>query len=323
MEFFVVGAVPPPHGGVASFCDRRVKKMASSGKTVRFYQAGSCLALLNLFFKISFLRVKKIKFTIELNSSHPFFIMFVLFCLPLRRCIFLDHNSSRRFTRGWKMLIFRLFCNRVARVCICNAELRNVYHRQGFRLRKAPLLFVPFVPPSLEELAGAQRKAMLEFEWFGDISEQRIVLFSAWRLLGRDIQDDLYGASYFLRLVEEFHGLLPDFQFVFQLGSLCGSEWEAETIRNLRRLKNVPNFFFVCGEYSSLPFVNRARLVCRFTQTDGDSVLVREALYLGSRVLASNVVSRPTGCKTCELNYGAIKDAFEVEFKRHITRENC
>ncbi len=44
--------------------------------------------------------------------------------------------------------------------------------------------------------------------------------------------------------------------------------------------------------------VMQADLVLRLTYTDGDALTVREGLWLGVNVLASDVVERPAGCYT-------------------------
>ncbi len=45
-----------------------------------------------------------------------------------------------------------------------------------------------------------------------------------------------------------------------------------------------------------------ADVVLRPTETDGDSVLVRQALELGGRVVASDVVPRPRGCEVASMH---------------------
>lgn len=50
-------------------------------------------------------------------------------------------------------------------------------------------------------------------------------------------------------------------------------------------------------------------LLLRPTASDGDSMVVREAVALGLRVVASDVVPRPRGVETCDLTPVAIADA--------------
>jgi glycosyltransferase involved in cell wall biosynthesis len=47
-------------------------------------------------------------------------------------------------------------------------------------------------------------------------------------------------------------------------------------------------------EFASL--LRESDVFIRPTETDGDSIAVRESLYLGLKVVASDAVSRPTGC---------------------------
>jgi glycosyltransferase involved in cell wall biosynthesis len=54
-------------------------------------------------------------------------------------------------------------------------------------------------------------------------------------------------------------------------------------------------------------------ILLRPSQTDGDAMLVREALALGTRVIASSCVPRPAGVEICEPTADALSDAVRSE----------
>ena len=51
-----------------------------------------------------------------------------------------------------------------------------------------------------------------------------------------------------------------------------------------------------------IQILKQTECLIRFTTTDGDSISVREALFLNKSVIASNVVERPVGVTTVNLN---------------------
>lgn len=65
--------------------------------------------------------------------------------------------------------------------------------------------------------------------------------------------------------------------------------------------------YWQIGSLSEMwPLLKTAAILLRPTSTDGDSIMVREALAYGLPVVASDVVSRPVGCYVYE--YGNIDD---------------
>ena len=48
---------------------------------------------------------------------------------------------------------------------------------------------------------------------------------------------------------------------------------------------------------SFVRLINHSDIVLRTTNTDGDALTIREALYFGKTVIASDVIGRPSGTK--------------------------
>jgi hypothetical protein len=63
----------------------------------------------------------------------------------------------------------------------------------------------------------------------------------------------------------------------------------------IKKLKLTDNFLLIHQELSFIKVMEYSDIIVRATNTDGDSLTVREALFLGKRVIASDIVKRPTG----------------------------
>ena len=59
-----------------------------------------------------------------------------------------------------------------------------------------------------------------------------------------------------------------------------------------------PNFLIINFQHHFVPVLIQSNVYLRHTNTDGDSVTVREALYFNKICLSTNVVDRPEGVYT-------------------------
>ena len=55
------------------------------------------------------------------------------------------------------------------------------------------------------------------------------------------------------------------------------------------------NFFLLNGIFSFAKIIENSDIVLRPTHADGDAITIREALFLGKLILASDIVQRPQG----------------------------
>jgi len=107
---------------------------------------------------------------------------------------------------------------------------------------------------------------------------------------------DLYGIDMMIELVSLLKENYPNIGLILSING--GQKADVERLVDECR-DRVGNHFLVVQE--SLPDISRilrsSDLFVRPTSTDGDSVSVREALYLGTPVVASDAVPRPNECR--------------------------
>jgi glycosyltransferase involved in cell wall biosynthesis len=108
---------------------------------------------------------------------------------------------------------------------------------------------------------------------------------------------DLYGLDMCVELCADLKETHPRVGFVFCIPE-AGSEEYLREIRSRIVARGVePNFLVVNEPLPLCPILQRSDLFVRPTNTDGDAVSVREALYLRVPALASDVVPRPRGTR--------------------------
>ena len=120
----------------------------------------------------------------------------------------------------------------------------------------------------------------------------RLVINSAWKLVRGTDDADLYGFSSTIALARKLADVRDDIHFLFFLGTPPSDEFSCSLVRQIQGLNNAT---LVMGNHVMWPALKHADLFLRTTSTDGDSVALREALYFGVPVVASDVTGRPVG----------------------------
>lgn len=288
---FLLGAKPPPLGGVSVYCTRRLNQLEENNIPFKHFDSKKKFNLISLILDSWILRLKKVEHTIEVNVSNPFVLAVLLMAGISSKCVFFDHNGSRRLIKKpFYKYIFTKFYRRCKHIQVVNASLKNNYCSiENISVK------LPFLKPSPLEVELACKAFPCEFNFLfdNDLEERNIILTTAWKAVSTDNEYDLYGL---LETLNIYKDLLPEFQFmnfVLMIGELGTSEFELEVLDKINALRNFSNFIFITGGVSQLPLLKNTKLLLRLTKTDGDSVSVREALHFNVKVIATDVTTRP------------------------------
>jgi glycosyltransferase involved in cell wall biosynthesis len=166
---------------------------------------------------------------------------------------------------------------------------------------KEKVCIIPgFVPPDEEELVEGDS---ISEELNGFLEKHRpIVMANASGVVSQKGRD-LYGLDMCLELTARLRNNYPNLGFVYAIapgghGSI--DNWDyVEKIRKISRDHKVEhNFYIRIASQPLAPLLRRCDVFVRPTCTDGDANSVREALYFGKPVAASDAVWRPDGCLT-------------------------
>ena len=122
-----------------------------------------------------------------------------------------------------------------------------------------------------------------------------LVCANAYRLT-RYEGKDLYGLDQCIELARRLKREGNDAVIVFVVGTVMSSDdiyWSAEKCIREEGLGDVIKIYPKSLDFLTL--MRRADIVLRPTLSDGDALTVREALFFGKPVIASDVVPRPAG----------------------------
>lgn len=105
---------------------------------------------------------------------------------------------------------------------------------------------------------------------------------------------DLYGIDLCVDLLHRCTEKFPNIGLLFALGDPCAhGDYLGMMQRKLNSLGIDRNFHFMTGQKELWPLFKVADLSVRPTVSDGDAISVRESLYFGCPVIASDAAQRP------------------------------
>lgn len=303
MRVLLLGPFPPPHGGVQTnlvalrqFLRRRGIHCAVINLT-RFrrpdaddvYYPKNALQVLRLLLR---LRYEIIHLHFGGNLSRRILgLGFVCSLLPWAKTVFTFHSggypSSTKGRSAHRWSLRALVLRRFDQIIAVNIQILEFLHALGVPAERARL-----VPPHAFLVETVQGNSLPEA--LGDfLRSHRPVLITVGLL---EPEYDLPLQISMLGLVRQTFpeaGLM-----IVGSGSLEG------TLRSLIAASGYAEHVLLCGDVphaAALEAIARSDLMLRTTLYDGDAISVREALHLGTPVIATDNGMRPQGVRLVPL----------------------
>lgn len=165
----------------------------------------------------------------------------------------------------------------------------EVFKQQGFDMKKVH--YIPgFIAPKEEEAVIPEYiSAFLDtgdFTICGNASNNNFYN-----------NEDLYGIDLCIELVKDLKDEGKKPRFVFFLPHITKADYYETLVKRIKDYDLENNFMFAKESIDFYHIIKACDLFVRPTNTDGDAISIREALYFGTPVVASDVVNRPSECK--------------------------
>lgn len=297
MQNVNIGPLPPPLGGISVYLYRLSKlEKRSIFLDVKEF---------NNFFKNNLWLIKQ---TFNFNKknfichSHPLNIKLLLYflsCLSIHdfslvihgRSLIEQYNKANFFIK----LLTRKMLKRAKFIQVVNNDYKIFINSLGIRNRNT---FVKnaFLPPPLEEeskIITTYEEGLIDFIQ----TKKPLIVANAYALVFHN-KEDLYGLDMCIELTKLLKKDFPYVGFLFALANEKTNNFYFEKMKNrVKQLNLQKNFCFMIGQKELWPIFKKADLIVRPTNTDGDSISVREALFFNIPVIASDVCDRPEGTK--------------------------
>lgn len=298
MSFSVdlIGPYPPPYGGVSVHIERLAQRLRAAGHEVYTHPqrelGESLLASARRFGQACRGEIQHFHTGDALDIA-----MIGLLSMRGRRCVLTVHGKAlelqMRAASRVRRAVLPFLIRRIPAFVAVNGLIRR-YLTSELRIAGDRVFEIPaFLPPDAEVVRATPLGEDVE-AFFS--SHDPVFSANAWTLEEHE-GVPLYGADLLVELLQRARRCFPRAGVLFYLSSLPSEQNVA--LANLQaRLEAeglTHHYMIVRGSRPFGPALVRSSVLLRPTNTDGDAVSVREALWLGVPVIASDVVERPAG----------------------------
>ncbi|MCU7495103.1 MAG: glycosyltransferase [Ignavibacteria bacterium] len=279
-SLLIIGKTPPPLGGVAVHIQRLLFNLRRDN--IPFESVSLSLPGLRTFI-YKYFRAG----VVHLNTSNVYarMALTLLSFLTKKKHINTYHGNLGN-KGGLKNLADRISISLATRPVVLNEDARSF----ALRYNEKTVKISAFIPPPFEEALSEEIKHKIS------------VLRSSYGII---YSTNAYGLMYDAGK-NEIYGIMSLIGLFSQLcdRALILSDPGASYKKYLEKngIKLTPNVLMISEAHSFFEILKLSDCYLRNTSTDGDSISIKEALYLGKAVIATDCVQRPRGVTLCKTN---------------------
>lgn len=290
-RLLLIGTFPHPRGGISVHLQRLKAATEAAAMACSALDESRLskpdLANLRTMSPLAYVRAVLKADVVHIHTSHPLLRLAHVFMarLLLRRVVVTVHSLTAPRRSAVARLSYRL-ASEIAHVSVFVSE----QVRAGLPGR-GPVIPAFLPPDAQEERVPAGLASWIRKQQAGG---RRVIVSNASRL-AQFQGEDLYGLD---TLIELFSSpeVRERFACLLLVSSLDGGEkYFAACSRRIASAGISPQFLLVSEPIGFAGLLKLGDVFIRATNTDGDALSVREALWYGKRVLASDCASRPAG----------------------------
>lgn len=304
MHLLILGALPPPRGGVTTHIERLIPYLEEAGigyviwDYTRWHnESKRAISLRSEPLKLvtSLLKMRGVKVSHCLISSVSFSrLIFCLFLrlIGIRLTITLVGSPKEMIANNSLKLLYILALARFSsHFIVVNRDFQKVLVKHGISENKVSII-PAFIP--IKNNAFTERPIPQSMVDFCVRCKPLIVTYAYGPLFYAN--EDLYGLDLFVQLARRLRTDFPQAGFVVVIPEVTNEVYLKKIGKDIEESDLEPVFCLAIGNHLSfIPFLQHANLFIRATNRDGDALTLREALYYGVPAVASDVCYRPEG----------------------------
>jgi glycosyltransferase involved in cell wall biosynthesis len=280
----IIGPSPPPIGGVSIHVKRLIQHLDIDNFNYLYINPKK----INFFNFTKNLFIHKV---IHLHSSNIYFQLLLSFFSILfnKKILITYHGDLKRYKRLQYLIVKSSIF-----LCTVPITLNNSSFQISNDINSNSRLISSFIPP---------------LDIYNSKTKQEITIDTKFYLKSfctnaYNLSFDKYGNEiYQISSIVEVFSKLPNYLLVISDPS---SAYKNFFLNKGTSLPN--NVFLISYPHNFIEIILQTDCFIRFTTTDGDSISIREALFLGKKVIASNIVDRPNNVTLVNLNLKDLKN---------------
>lgn len=233
----------------------------------------------------------------------------VLTAFVLSKKIILSFHALLELKNSKHLGLIRKYTSLTNQVIVVNEEMYRILNIKKAVVREA------FIPPDL----NSEPEIPIELKEVICLNaDKKIIVSNAFRL---DLHnnEDLYGLDLMVEVAKQIKIENQPFKIIFVVASQDDKYGLLQKNQLMIEKENLSEQITLFNHpISFVKLVEISDLVVRATNTDGDALTIREALYLGKPVVSSDAVQRPNG--TILFENRKAKDLF-LKIKNSLNKE--
>lgn len=292
-KILLIGPYPPPYGGVSMHI-KRLKALLSAEFDIDVVDESreNKKGIFNLRSLNIFKYLYKILTTdiVHIHSGKFLFrlLHFSAAALFFKKKIMTIHGYEPG--RGDNIRpMDRAILNNCTKVIFVSKELADAFKVKHYIIKEA------FLPPDV----NSETEIPVDVtNWIKQRRSQgyKVSVANAWRL-DRHENEDLYGLDLCIMAAKKNREKGVKAATIFVVSDKSGAIKTGEYKKMIKDYALEDCFLIWEAPLSFIKLIINTDIVLRPTNTDGDALTVREGLFLGKPVIASDVVIRPVGTK--------------------------
>jgi glycosyltransferase involved in cell wall biosynthesis len=318
----LVGVYPPPYGGISIHIQRLLAACLENGFRCVVYKTVRQTSKVANVYPLSHIR-NLLRFLVSAHdivhvhtSGANWMVPVVFFCLAKIKSIkyILSYHSLRETRREFGTvgrLMMKMVLRSASQCIASNTDIKEKLTTMGAPPEKVSVI-PAFLPPVIkeEEIAEVPRETR-DFI----AGHEPVIAANAYSIVKYRGQD-LYGIDMCIDMCAALKVDYPRLGVVFCLPHVGDMATFEELKRRVSEKGIAANFLFQTKPCQFYPVLMKSQIFVRPTNTDGDAVSLREALYLKVPSVASDAVPRPTGTiiftsRNLDEFVGRIKDVWK------------
>lgn len=188
----------------------------------------------------------------------------------------------------------RFFLHKCSKVILVNKKSYD-YIKEGSKLNRS-LLLPAFLPPVLDEEQELPQKVKQFITTCKTLKGKLLASNASYLAINNN--QDLYGLDLCIDAILKLESFCIKFP-IFLIFVIADAKKNTTLLKKYKELinqKKLNDRILIWEEgLSFINLIQESDIILRTTNTDGDALSIREGLFFGKPVIASDVVSRPEG----------------------------
>lgn len=302
LRIILIGAYPPPYGGVSVHIQRLQDHLLNNGfscTVVDFsYSRKDAQNVVNARDPESWRCIGSRDIVhfhssgIDFKKSSTFLLLSMLCKIRKSRFIVTFHSlrSNSRASERFNKIMLNLCLKFGSHYIAVSSAIRDKLI--SLDVDSSGISVIPaFFPPMIKQ---QDIDVISQNVWYFIRNHWPIISANAFRLCFYNAQD-LYGVDMCIELCAKLREIYPEIGFILCLSEIGDSEYYDKLRKRIVKEGLVRHFSFLTQACHFYPIMMKSDLFVRPTNTDGDAISVREALYFKIPALTSDAVPRPEG----------------------------